>query len=67
MTCQYYARCGPQAVFDLERETEEGRERAAADRERRREREDQKRATLKAAMLKQMAARIQKAKKAAPG
>lgn len=55
--------CDPQAVFDLERETEEGRERAAAEKERKKEREDQKRAALKAAMVKQMAARISRAKK----
>ena len=55
----------PQAVFDLERETEEGRRRAAAERDRRKEREDGRRAALKAALVKQMAAKIQKAKNAA--
>lgn len=52
------------AVFELERETEEGRRRAAEDKSRRKSREDQKRAALKAAMIKQVAAKLMKAKQA---
>lgn len=52
------------AVFELERETEEGRRRAAETKDRRKSREDQKRAALKAAMVKQVAAKLMKAKQA---
>lgn len=52
------------AVFELEKETEEGRKRAADDKDRRKSREDQKRAALKATMVKQLASRLLKAKQA---
>lgn len=53
-----------QAVFELERETEEGRRRAAEQKDRKQSRDDHKRVALKAAMVKQVAARLMKAKQA---
>jgi hypothetical protein len=47
-----------QTVFELERETKRGRERAVEEKERRKELEDAKRKQLKAAMLKQLAGKL---------
>lgn len=47
-----------QSVFELERETKEGREWAAEQKDRRKELEDAKRKQLKAVMLKQLAGKI---------
>ncbi len=47
-----------QSVFELERETKEGRERAAEEKDRRKELEDAKRKQLKAVMLKQLAGKM---------
>lgn len=54
-----------QTVFELERETKRGRERAADEKERRKELEDAKRKQLKAAMLKQLAGKLKASQTAA--
>ncbi len=54
-----------QSVFELERDTMEGRERAAEEKERWKELEDAKRKQLKAVMLKQLAGKLEASKAAA--